>query len=841
MSFLATIPISGAIHVLVSSLLRQHAHIPCATPVVLCLWLFFSQSVCEMRIRSGASMRVWSSRRNAILILCAYVLLGVIYSVVTPLFEAPDEAYHYPYVVRLAKGGGLPRQHPDSLGPWEQEGSQPPLYYAISALLIRWVDTDDLESVRRINPHARIGIPLARDNKNMVVHTPDESFPWHGAALGVHIVRLFSLLLGTGTIWSAYRLSTLVTPRRPHLAVGAMALVAFNPMFVFISASVNNDNLITCLSLVILVLLAERVTGCVRRFHAPLLGLLAGMACLTKLSGLALLPLIGGALALGCWGDGLPTRDLATARAAASGCWQNLRARVSQPGDRSRALLTLGRGVCLWARDFGLVLGVACLVAGWWYARNMMLYGEPLGLSAMLDVFGRRTGSETLESLIAEYRGFRISYWGLFGWMNVLMGPTWLYTLFDLLGIAAIVGLVHHAMRAWRSGEGTRWPIHILLMTWTLAVGVALIRWTSMTHASQGRLIYPAIAAISVGMMLGLSSLVPQRMAKAVAQGLTAALMLLALVVPFVVIAPTYARPPSLTESDIPTSATRFDTSYDGMMRLIAFEIGEAAVSPGGNLPVTLYWQALQSMDEDYSISIHVFGRHGQPLGQRDTYHGRGLYPSSLWAEGEVIRDVFDVPIREDAIGPVAAEIVVGLYRRDDMAVLPARDGNGQLVGKPLLARVKVTGETPQAVPNVTLDADLDHRVHLIGYDLDTSRVRSESVLVLDLHWQVMTPLDGEYSVFVHLVDAAEGMVAQGDGPPMEGQYPTQYWGAGEYLVDRHVAHLPSEMPDGQVRVYVGLYHRETGRRLPVMDAAGELAGDRVLLATLPDLPSSRE
>ena len=43
-------------------------------------------------------------RIGIMLILAAYVVLGVIYSLVTPLFEASDEMWHYPFVKHLADG-----------------------------------------------------------------------------------------------------------------------------------------------------------------------------------------------------------------------------------------------------------------------------------------------------------------------------------------------------------------------------------------------------------------------------------------------------------------------------------------------------------------------------------------------------------------------------------------------------------------------------------------------------------------------------------------------------------------------------------------------------------------
>lgn len=779
-------------------------------------------------------MRGWPSRRIALTILCAYALLGIIYGVMTPLFEAPDEAYHFPYIVHLAAGKGLPRQSPDELGAWEQEGSQPPLYYLIASLLIRGIDIDDLDAVRRLNPHARIGIPLANDNKNMVVHTPAEGFPWHGAALGVHVVRWFSLLLGLGTVWWTYRLARMLFPKHEHLALGTMALVAFNPMFLFVSSSVNNDNLITLEASLLLVLLAQRVMSRAGRHHTLLIGMLVGLACLTKLSGLALLPLVGGALALGRWLDGLPSRELAAARQALASDWYHLVKRDVPPIVRTRARTRLRHGLSHWLAELGLVLALTGLVAGWWYVRNMVLYGDPLGLATMLDIFGRRTGSETLASLVAEFRGFRYSFWGLFGWVNVLMGPRWLYALFDLLLLVAIVGLFTRAIQAWRRGTSVRWPIWLVLGMWTLGVVVSLLRWTSTTYASQGRLVFPAIAAISAAIMLGLSSLFPPRVFRKGVGALSVALCALALTVPFAIIAPTYARPASLTERDIPESATRFDTTYGDAMRLIAFEVEPKVIAPGDTLKVTLYWQALDAIEEDYSIYIHVFGFEGQLLGQRDTYHGRGLYPSSLWTEGEVIRDTFEVPIREDANGPVAAEVIVGLYRWHEMDNLPARDGLGRIVGKPVLCRIKLTGDTPPTRPSIAINANLDHRVVLTGYDLETSLARSERTLSVDLHWYVTAPLGGQYAVFVHLLDEDDTIVTQGDGPPMGGQYPTQFWSAGEYLVDRHIMLLPETLPEGNLSMYVGLYHRETQQRLPIIRDDGAPPSDRVPLGTLP-------
>ena len=155
--------------------------------------------------------------------------LGVIYSVTVPIFEARDELYHYPYVAHLAQGGSLPVQQPGEDTFWQQEGSQPPLYYALACC--DHISGSPSTTCRRsvLNPHARIGIPLAPGNKNMVIHTDREAFPWHGTMLAVHLVRILSLLLALGTVMLTYGIALELYPDRPGRAAGAMAVHAVHP------------------------------------------------------------------------------------------------------------------------------------------------------------------------------------------------------------------------------------------------------------------------------------------------------------------------------------------------------------------------------------------------------------------------------------------------------------------------------------------------------------------------------------------------------------------------------------------------------------------------------------
>src|SRR6185295_1632076 len=90
-------------------------------------------------------------------ILFGFILLGVTYSVVTPLFEAPDELYHYALIDYLAAHWALPIQPPAPgalVGRWAQEGSQPPLAYGLAALLVARIAPKDLAVIAQPNPYA---------------------------------------------------------------------------------------------------------------------------------------------------------------------------------------------------------------------------------------------------------------------------------------------------------------------------------------------------------------------------------------------------------------------------------------------------------------------------------------------------------------------------------------------------------------------------------------------------------------------------------------------------------------------------------------------------------------
>lgn len=102
--------------------------------------------------------------------------------------------------------------------------------------------------------------------------------------------------------------------------------------------------------------------------------------------------------------------------------------------------------------------------------------------------------------------------------------------------------------------------------------------------------------------------------------------------------------------------------------------------------------------------------------------------------------------------------------------------------------------------------------------------LQSGQRLQLDVTWQALQPFTEDWKVFVHLVDAKGQVVAQFDGQPREGMYPTSRWIPGELVNDSYPLLIPAPIPPGPYQVFVGLYNEATGARLPVPgDSAGRV------------------
>jgi 4-amino-4-deoxy-L-arabinose transferase-like glycosyltransferase len=790
---------------------------------------------------------VTQGSRPIVALLVLYLILASVYSIIDPLFEASDEQWHYPTVKYIADHGfSLPVQDrattPQTM--WRQEGGQPPLYYFMGAALTFWIDTSDLATVRRLNPHADIGTIVPDGNANMMIHDPTiEAFPWHGTVLAVHLIRLMSVLMGAVTVYMTCLLALELFPDRRWLAITAAAIVALNPMFLFISGSVNNDNLSNMLASILLV----QIVRLLKRTAAPswqnlvAIGGVAGAGMLAKFNIGFLLPLIALSLALLAWRLRTP--------------------RVFVMGSLVTGILTIA-------------------IAGWWYVRNQTLYHDPTGLNVFLDIVGRRNIPATLAQLWTERDTFMWSYWGFFGGVNVLL-PDLAYLALNLIALIAGIGLIVGLIRWVRPSSPVpprtrKFDLALLIgasftILWIGVLFVSLLRWTSETWASQGRLMFSAIAPISVWMAVGVWA-VPR------IKALTGALTILVFLSVGAVVGPTTISraydPEFRSELNTATPSQNVPCTNGGNVKCFALtEPGQS--EPALTLTLTtlseteksvklaypcatdqvnigeyyrpclgFHFHVNRKMSHDWSIFIHLVNDQGMVVAQRDRFPDGGLRATSLMQPGQDWADSFVVYIPDHIYLGQKVSVYFGLYDNTTGQKMLTATPDNQI----WLASLQLLGNfnhvqyfsllSGDSIPPNTTFVNFGDQAEFVGYAMSSLLAHPGDKLTVTLYWRAKQPMRTDYRVFVQLLQPyTSNTIGKSDAMPVNWARPTSTWKPGEIIQDEHTFSVDPNAPPGTWQIAIGMYQlTQTAsganqfQRLPIVNPDGGQTDDMLYL-----------
>ncbi|MCY3899983.1 MAG: glycosyltransferase family 39 protein [Caldilineaceae bacterium] len=723
-------------------------------------------------------------------LLVAFFVTGLAYSLVVPPFETPDEIYHYAFARHLAAGNGLPVQGPEKTGPWEQEGSQPPLYYGLVALATAGIDQGGLDSFAVQNPRANLGDPHQPGNKNFMLYSAQRR-PLVGVNLALHVGRWISLVLGTLTVVFTYLLARRAFPADKWSRLLATALVATIPQFAFLSASLSNDNMITVVSAASLVSLAALVGRTKRKgilwWEWVGLGLLLGLGALSKLQGLGLLVLAAYTFAL---------------YARRQNAWGTL-----IPG-------------AFW------VAGVVLIVAGWWYIRNLLLYGDPFGTTNLLSVTGQRVEPLTLSGLYGELRGLQMSFWGIYGWFSILL-PSWTYTLFELLTALAASGAVIVCVRSLRASRASFAPreptVNAVGISWVWAlISLSLLAyWISVAQGSQGRLLFPAISALVVIAVMGLrfwAGLLPRVVRVAVGTLVPLGLWSCSLYALTVLLPDSYGLDGSANlVEEVPPDAMHVGKVYGDGVELVAARVPDPNSFAGDTVPVTLFFRASQVQAEDHELFIHLLDANEAQIGNVTTQPGWGTRPLTLWQPGVLYEDSYQVPLQRNS--PKVVRMYIGFIDPASTALeseglLPVEGGGPRIESRVVWTHYQ------QLEP---LAVNYDGGISLVGVAVGQGEVQfatEEEIFVQEdrsmwvaLQWQ--DPVDSETtyatSLRLYAVESEGSWVFQEDTDLWKAGGATSADSAPLATIDTLVRlDFPPELPAGVYELRLLLYDAVT-------------------------------
>jgi hypothetical protein len=738
--------------------------------------------------------RVW-------FVLLVFVLLAILYAYLMPPIEYADEPQHLAYARWLAEGKGLPPQGTAAWDtPLDQEAGQPPLYYLVSAVPMRLVmvlqpgTLDQWPLLFRPNPtyngsHTR----YYADNNNIALHYPTDIRPLRGEWLALYLMRGVTILFGLLLLIAVYKLAGTIFPGRPSVALTLTLLVAFIPQVILMSSVVSNDIPAAALSTIVLWQLAALLRDGASPRRGLILGLCLGLALLVKVSTLALLSGVVLGYAWLFWRN--PAADRHVIRVA--------------------ALLTTG---------------AALIVAGWWYARNWVLYGVPLGLNTHDNAPWAYGTTNPRPDVWERWGNVFNSFWASIGWGPVEYSPR-LYWLLAAVALSGLIGLVVIAVRHWQR-DGGRFPatlqnspvpILIIIFSLTLIVIAAELEvWMQELAADFGRLLFPAIAPVMFLLFLGWRAIHPRL------PGLVGALLgVLAVATPFILIRPTY-HPRPLPAAQIvelsPSLGWHFAIPSTSSRQIMAELISARPLQAIGHenmlLPVEVCYRALSAAPENYVIFIHLVGPENWIPANRYSVPGLGTYPTVAWQPGDVLCDRLEVRIWGNLDRSLVYQLEVGFLTADHKTRLSATDMQGNPLPFTFAGQVKL--EADETVIDANPPGDQEP-IDLLRADVPAFGQPGETIS-FTLFWEAIKAVNADYQVFVHLRDAGDGrLVAQADGPPVGGWYGTSWWTVREIVADERQFILPPETPPGQYDLVVGLYDLTTGERINEEEVAAEI------------------
>lgn len=744
------------------------------------------------------------------LILLAFVLVSLAYSVVNPLHEATDELRHYRFVRYVATARALPVQ---GEGGCSAQDHHPPLFYVTAALLTGWVDTGrPLCYAPAENPFwAYRYWDVGSDNKNQYLHGADEAWPWRGESLAAHLARAVNVLFGAVVVWLTWAIARAIWPTRPWLAVGSAAFVAFNPMFAFMAGAINNDVAAALggalVTLAVVRLLRDEMG--LRARWGVMLGLAYGVALLSKFN-LA-------AIAL--------TMETAVTYTA----WRHKQWRQ-------------------WWQVNALIGLVTLTLAGWWFARNQLLYGEPTGVQRLTELWGARDPAESWGTAVYELPYVWTSLWGRFGYgqaplPQAIYSGLWWLALFALGGLV-VPGLLQGrralaAVRNWRQFVDENAPLALLALNVAIFFAVIFNYLLISPAGPMGRFFFPALPSLAILLFYGLS-----RWAESVFRipysvkpvtdyrlPLTAiltnlAMLSLSLVALFGYLRPAYARPPAFAAATAVPNPT--NAQFDSLANLRGYEVSADRVQPGGYVDLKLYWEVTGKPPGNFLLFVHLSNEVGM-VAQRDTHPGLGNFPSSLWEPGDRFVETIRLYVPETAYTPDTAVLRVGFYAPDEgyRLGITAPDGTG--LGDALtLAKVQIEPLPGVTYPNAQ-NQNFNNEIRLVGYAYSQRDLLAGTPLTVTLYWQMEQDAPMDYLVEVHLRESPGefwNTFARADLPL---QPSTSAWQKGQQFTTTHV--LATAVPANTYLIHVALIDSSTYIPQNIVAEDGHWLDNHLLLA----------
>jgi hypothetical protein len=295
----------------------------------------------------------------------------------------------------------------------------------------------------------------------------------------------------------------------------------------------------------------------------------------------------------------------------------------------------------------------------------------------------------------------------------------------------------------------------------------------------------------------------------------------------YLAISPRYEDEDVVVYTTNPVAGEDFSLLYElgKGVGLAKVDLSTEIIGPGATLDIDAVWGTVAPPGTDFQVDVSLVNEAGETE-QVERFEISPSWPTKDWPANAVVHGKYSLPI-DTWLGGGTYTVTLNLVQQEGEKPV----GRAAEVGE-------VTTVTPKrqfAVPVMDheVGATFGDDLRLLGYNLESL----VDEMHITLYWQALHRMDRSYKFFVHLCDADTGaLIAQVDVVPHDWTYPTTWWEVAEVVSD-DIAFPLKDVPPGQYRLWIGVYHPDSGARLPISVSSPGFAVEESRLM-LPDAVS---
>lgn len=261
---------------------------------------------------------------------------------------------------------------------------------------------------------------------------------------------------------------------------------------------------------------------------------------------------------------------------------------------------------------------------------------------------------------------------------------------------------------------------------------------------------------------------------------------------------------------------------FTNNLNLVGLQTGD--LQRGTDLQIMTYWQPAKKIERDVEIFVQLYdvNRDSIVTGIQD-WPLNGVYRVRAWKLHQTMPLSYRLPI-PSYLNSGPYQLQVGVFDLIAQKRIPlVADGNSQPD-----TTVNIPLTLSQQVPENFTSVNYADLIGLEGYTLKPAKTGLEIIFF----FRALDSISHDYTLFVHIVDGNDRIVAQKDAQPFNGEYPTSKWSLSDLIVEVRTL---SPIPEGEYKIYIGWYrHREEGwERLSTVGNGTSPATDHLLLDTI--------